>query len=179
MAGRYKNRQPVPMGMDIFGNTDSRKMPGHLFRGAIHVVHETAIRGNPGKQNYSVCPRHWYVDADFRCEACGKEFAWTAGEQKAWFEDYFFWVDSTPRHCRKCMAGYRHLQDLRREYDASIAEVRKHGTPGQKRRMIEVVTELESAFGQLPEKMSETRKLFERQIVNITSNDPVSPSIPS
>ena len=152
--------------MDIFGNTDSRKMPEHLFSGAMFLDHDTAVRGNPDKQNYSVCPRHWYVDADFKCESCGQEFTWTAGEQKAWFENYFFWVDSQPRHCKKCMASRRHLEALRKEYDALVASARDHGTFEQKQRIIEIVSELEATFGRLPEKMIETKTLFQRQIEN-------------
>ena len=150
--------------MDYFGETDSRKMPKHLFWGAIYLDHETAIPGNPKKQNFTVCPRFWYLDADFLCDGCRQEFTWTAGEQKAWFEDYFFWVDSQPRHCRKCRASRTHLSQLRKEYDASVAEARNHGTVDQKRRIIEIVAELEAAFGRLPEKMLETRDLFEHQL---------------
>lgn len=149
---------------DIFGNTDSRKMPEHLFWGAISLDHDTAIRGNPDKQNYSVCPRHWYIDASFECESCGEEFTWTAREQKAWFEDYLFWVDSQPRHCKKCMADRRRLEALREEYDSSVASARDHGTDEEKRRIIEIVSELEAALGQLPEKMIAAKALFQRQI---------------
>ena len=152
--------------MDIFGDTDSRKMPEHLFWGAVFLDHDTAIRGNPAKQNYSVCPRNWYIDADFKCEDCGQEFTWTAGEQKAWFEDYFFWVDSQPRHCKNCMASRKDLQALRKEYDSSVASAHDHGTSEQKQRIIEIVSGLEAAFGRLPEKMIETKTLFQRQIEN-------------
>ena len=80
--------------MDTFGSTDPKQMPTHFFFGASAVHHHTAIRANIEKQNYSVCPRHWYIDADFKCERCGREFTWSVGEQKVWFEDYFSWVDS-------------------------------------------------------------------------------------
>jgi hypothetical protein len=141
-------------------------MPEHLFWGATHVDHATAIQGNPKKQNFSVCPRHWYVDAGFECEGCGQEFTWKAGEQKAWLEDYFFWVESQPRHCNECMANRRRLESLRKEYDSSIAIARDHGSAEQKHRIIEIITELESSFAQLPKKMIETKNLFERQIRN-------------
>jgi hypothetical protein len=149
--------------MDIFGNTDPKKMPGHFFSNALSVDFETAIRSNIEKQNCSVCPRYWYIDADFECEGCGKAFTWSAAEQKAWFEDFFFWVDSSPRHCRKCRAEHRHLAALRKEYDATVAAARDHGTPAQKRRIVGIVAELQKALGHLPEKMMETKKLFEGQ----------------
>jgi len=150
--------------MDIFGNTDPKKMPLHFFFGALAVHHETAVRANTEKQNYCVCPRHWYMDADFRCKRCGREFTWTADEQKSWFEDYFFWVDSRPRHCRQCQGELRRLISLRKEYDATIAAARSHGTPNQKKRIVEIVSELQQGLGKLPEKMIQTRELFEHQI---------------
>lgn len=149
---------------DCFGNTDSRLMPEHLFSGALRIDHETAIRANPEKQNCGYCPRYWYVDAHFKCEKCGCEFVWTASEQKAWFEDYFFWVDAQPRQCRKCGAERRRLAELRKEYDATVAGARSGGTSDQKRRIIEIVDELTGALGRLPDKMMETKELFERQI---------------
>ena len=150
--------------MDIFGNTDPKKMPEHFFWSALSIDYKTAVRADTEKQNYSVCPRHWYIDAEFRCEGCGQEYKWTGGEQKAWFEDYFFWVDSQPRHCQNCRAHRRHLADLRKEYDATIAAARNQGTPDQKSRIIEIVSELEQAFVRLPEKMKETMNLFKRQM---------------
>jgi hypothetical protein len=158
--------------MDIFGTTDPRMMPKHLFWGAIDLDYDSAIRGEPQKQNYSDCPRHWYIDAKFICERCHKEFTWTAGEQKAWFEDYFFWIDSHPRHCKRCMADRRHLESLKKEYDSTVSQARSADTSDKKRRIIEVVRELESALGCLPEKMVETKNLFERQIQKAQQDAP-------
>lgn len=151
--------------MDYFGSTDPRLMPKHLFWGVVHMDYASAVRGNPEKQNYSVCPRYWYVDADFICKGCRKQFTWTAGEQKAWFEDYFFWIDSSPRHCKACRADRRHLASLRTEYDSIVAEARPKDAMVRKLRVIEIVRELESSIGRLPEKMIETKELFERQIL--------------
>ena len=150
--------------MDYFGSTDPRLMPKHLFWGAVHIDYASAVRGNPEKQNYSVCPRYWFIDADFVCKSCRKNFTWTAGEQKAWFEDYYFWIDSSPRQCKACSADRRHLAALRAEYDSTVAAARPKEATDEKRRVIEVVCELEAAFARLPEKMIETKKLFELQI---------------
>lgn len=157
--------------MDIFGNKHPKKMPQHLFFAALAVHYETAVRGNVEKQNYSVCPRYWYIDADFKCERCGQEFTWTAKEQKAWFEDYFFWVESRPRHCAKCRGEIRRLVELRKEYDATVAAARDRGTTDQKRQIVEIVTELQQAFGKMPEKMTDTKRLFEHQTRNQTEPD--------
>lgn len=150
--------------MDPFGSTDPKQMPRHFFPKVIHMDYASAIRADTSKQDYSVCPRHWYIDCDFRCAQCHKEFTWTAGEQKVWFEEYRFWVDSSPRLCRACKAREHHLDDLRREYDSAIASARDHGTAGEKRRIIEIVEELQMSISSLPPKMLNTRKLFVRQI---------------
>ena len=148
---------------DIFGQPDSQSMPAHFFHNALRLHHHTAVRGNPNKQNYSVCPRCWYVDADFRCANCDLDFTWTAGEQKTWFEDHGFWVDSQPRHCLDCRKKSRRMSELRKEYDATVAAARNHGSSGQKRRIIEIVEELEEALDGLPEKMIRTKELFASQ----------------
>ena len=149
--------------MDIFGDTDPRKMPDHLFTGALFIDYETAVRGNPKKQNFSVCPRNWYVDVDFKCVECRQEFTWTTSEQKVWFEDYFFWIDSSPKHCKKCGANRRRLASMRKEYDSTVRAAREDGSLKAKTRIVELVTELELAFGNLPQKMLETKVLFQRQ----------------
>ena len=104
------------------------------------------------------------MDADFECERCKHSFTWTVAEQKAWFEDYYFWVDSQPRHCKKCRAELRRLLELQKEYDANVAAARDHGTMELKGRIIEIVSELQQACGRLPEKMTDTLGLFQRQI---------------
>jgi hypothetical protein len=150
--------------MDVFGNTDPKKMPKHFFWGAISLHYTTARRGRCEKQNYTVAPRHWYIDADFKCETCGTEFAWTAQEQQMWFEEYGFYVDSQPRHCPGCRAKRRGLATLQREYDEKVAQARNHGSVKQKERIVEIVGELEKNLRKVSARMTETKELFERQI---------------
>lgn len=155
--------------MDIFGRINPRNMPGHYFPGAIFKDYSTAIRGNPDKQNYTVCPRHWYFDADFKCERCGQDFTWTAQEQRRWFEDFRFWITVSPRHCSKCRAVLRRLESLQREYDSDVASARSHGNMIQKRRIVEIVNELEAEFGSIAEKTLKTRAEFQSQITKAES----------
>jgi hypothetical protein len=54
--------------------------------------------------------------------------------------------------------------EMRKEYDATVAAARNHGSPAQKSRIVSIVSELQQAFGKLPEKMTETVALFQRQI---------------
>ena len=155
--------------MDIFGDTNPEKMPLHLFHGAYEVDYATAIRADITAQDYSVCPRHWYIDARFRCAECGADFLWSAREQQTWFETYRFWVNSHPRLCRDCYAKRRNATELRQEYDALVANARSGGTPKQKRRIIEIIDALESYFSCVPDKLSQTRELLQVQLAKHNS----------
>ncbi|PAW72970.1 MAG: hypothetical protein B9S33_22570 [Pedosphaera sp. Tous-C6FEB] len=130
--------------MDIFGDTDPKKMPPGFFFRALGLDYSTAVRANPALQNYTVAPRHWYLDARFRCAACPADFVWSAQEQRAWFEDYGFYVDSRPTLCPRCRADRRNARRLRREYDASVTLARSSGNTEQKVRIVQIVDELES-----------------------------------
>ena len=88
--------------IDHFGDTDPKKMPSHLFFGAVNIDYDTAVRADITKQDFSVCPRHWYVDATFKCKDCGSEFLFSAKEQIFWYETRRFYVDSQPKRCAAC-----------------------------------------------------------------------------
>jgi hypothetical protein len=150
--------------MDIFGSTDPKKMPLHFFWSALDIDYSTAIRAAIAAQDYSVCPRHWYIDARFRCGGCDAEFVWSAEEQRAWFETYRFYVDSRPTICRDCRAKHRNAVELRKEYDALVSAARSGGTTEQKQRVVEIVDDLESYWSCVPDKMRETRDVFRQQL---------------
>ncbi len=164
---------------DIFGETDPRNMPGRYFPGAIFKDYSTAVRGNPDKQNCTVCPRYWYFNAGFKCGRCGQEFTWTAAEQRRWFEDFKFWIDVSPSNCKKCRAELRRLESLRREYDADVASARSRGSVPQKRWIVEIINELEAEFGSMPEKILETRAEFLAQIAKAEHVETSEGDIPS
>lgn len=151
--------------MDLFGDTDPKKMPSHFFSDATDFDYSTAFRANIAVQYFSVCPRHWYIDARFQCIKCGKDFLWSAQEQQTWFETYRFWVNSSPRLCRDCRGRRREAIRLRQEYNALIDVARSGGTQGQKHRIIEIVDALENYFGCIPDKLRVTRDLFRKQII--------------
>ena len=92
----------TPMPMDTFGKSDPREMPRYFFHEALALDYSTAVRGEITAQDYRCIPRYWYVDARFRCAACGCEFEWSAAEQKAWYETCRFPVDSRASRCRNC-----------------------------------------------------------------------------
>ncbi|MCM8813271.1 MAG: zinc-ribbon domain containing protein [Candidatus Omnitrophica bacterium] len=151
---------------DIFGNTCPEKMPPHFFSGARRINYPTAVRASVEAQDYSICPRHWYVDAVFICEACQKEFTWTVAEQRVWFEEYCFWVDSLPKHCLACRRQRRYLTQLRKEYDEILAAARSGSDVKLKQRVIELVDCLESSAGKIPDRMRAARGVCKRQLKN-------------
>src|ERR1043166_2407644 len=106
--------------MDGFGQQNPKGMPPHFFLRAVRMDYETAQRADFEKQNYTVCPRFWYIDAAFLCEDCGQQFVFTAEEQRFWYEERGFYVDSTPNRCVSCRKANRTRLDLKRQYDTSI-----------------------------------------------------------
>ena len=150
--------------MDIFGSTSPKKMPLHFFWKAIDIDYSTAIRADITTQDYSVCPRHWYIDARFQCCTCNKEFLWLVEEQRTWFEIFHFYVDSNPNLCQDCRAKRRDAVQLRQEYDALVNTARSSGSTEQKQRIVEIVNELEAYWSCVPDKMKETRETFQGQL---------------
>ncbi|MFT6383060.1 MAG: hypothetical protein ACJAXZ_004565 [Akkermansiaceae bacterium] len=150
--------------MGIFRKWKSNTVSEHQFYGALYIDYKTAIKGDPTKQNYCAGPRDWYMDADFSCAGCSTEFTWTALEQKVWFEDYFFWVNSQPRNCKKCYAIKRRLARLQKEYNTIVTDAKRKGNIELKHRVIELVSELDKAISNLPTKMIDTKELFMQQV---------------
>jgi len=152
----------------FFGERDPRKMPRHLFFGALHIDFASATRADISKQNYSVCPRHWYVDATFLCPRCDKKFTFTRDEQRLWYEELKFWIDSCAKHCATCRSELRKLKSLRQEYDQEIEQaLTRQADPDTKRRLLEVIQTLEEGGVELPDRMQEKRALLQKQLATI------------
>ncbi|MBI1369796.1 MAG: hypothetical protein GC162_14215 [Planctomycetes bacterium] len=149
----------------FFGERDPRKMPRHLFSGALQIDFASATRADTSKQNFSVCPRHWYVDATFLCPRCGEKFTFTRDEQRFWYEELRFWIDSRAKHCATCRSELRKLKSLRQEYDLEIEKaLMRHAEPDVKQRLLEVIQTLEDGGVELPERMQEKRALLRKQL---------------
>lgn len=124
-----------------------------------------AIRADISKQNYSVRPRRWYIDATFRCSRCGEYFVFTADEQRFWYEELGFWIDSQPKHCKQCRSELRHLKALQQEYDRDIERIMaRDADHDRKRRLLEVIEALADGGVELPERMQERRRVLEKQL---------------
>src|SRR6185369_8969041 len=128
----------------VFGEKDPRKMPPHFFGKAHHVDYKSAVKADVSKQNFLVAPRFWYVDATYTCKRCKERFVFTAREQRFWYEDMRFYLDSYPKQCGECRRELRELASLRQEYDREISgALARDGTRAQKERMVAVVDALE------------------------------------
>ncbi len=148
----------------FFGESNPKRMPKHLFFGAQHLDYKTAQRADISKQHYTVCPRHWYVDATFICSDCRCEFLFSASEQKFWYEDKQFWIDSIPKRCLACRKAERTRLELRQRYDALIGEALGQCPVEMKQQVVEIINELEAAEGEIPERMSENRRRLYGQL---------------
>lgn len=152
-------------GFDGFGSRDPREMPAHLFSGARHLEYSTAARADTSRQEFTVCPRHWYIDAEFACQRCGESFVFTAEEQRFWYEELKFYVDSLPQQCQPCRRELRSLKALRQEYDRDIAAALEPAAGVEcKARLIQVLDELDRGGIQLTDQMLAHRRALERRL---------------
>jgi hypothetical protein len=151
--------------LDFFGKSNPRKMPKHLFSAALHLDYATAVKADISKQNFSVCPRHWYVDATYRCARCGNTFVFTADEQRFWYEERKFWIDSWAKRCKPCREAIRELKSLKQEYDRELGHaLASNATAEQKQRLITVIEALAGARVDLPAAMQEHFRILTDQI---------------
>lgn len=81
----------------------------HSDRNHIHWACEQclsrrkAILGNPIKQKFCDCyPYYAYADEERICEECRKTYMFDKEEQKHWYEELDFWVQSRPKKCKTC-----------------------------------------------------------------------------
>ena len=150
--------------LDLFGQSNPKRMPAHFFFGAERMDYKSAKRADVSKQNYSVCPRYWYVDAAFICRECGKEFVFTAREQRFWYEEMRFWIDSLPTRCAACRKQQRTRLELRKRYDALIATALGACPPEAKKEVVAIINELEAGEDEIPERMKQNRATLYAQL---------------
>ena len=99
--------------------------------------------------------RGW--DAAFQCQDCGEEFIFTASVQRFWYEDLQFYVDSEPKRCTACRKAGRTRLELRKRYNALIADALSSSTLEAKKVVLEIIDELESCGASLPQIMRANR----------------------
>ena len=145
---------------DDWGKRDAREMPEHFFFGALSIDYTTAAKADTSKQDFTVCPRYWYVEVTFHCARCGEAFVFSAEEQRFWYEDLGFYVDSCAKHCPTCRRQIRELNALRQD----AAALRRDADVVNKQRLISVIDALDEGGVVLSAKMANTRRVLAKQI---------------
>jgi hypothetical protein len=153
----------------IFGSDHPHGMPEHFLHGAVDIDYDSAVRADTSRQDYSVAPRYWYLDLTFVCQRCKQRFVWTRDEQRFWFEELRFWIDSHPSLCRQCRATKREMSELRRAYDSGISSALSCKAIPEKEVMRQILADYLTLAGVLSPRMVENLDLLERQIQNLSS----------
>jgi hypothetical protein len=153
--------------MSFFGEADPKLMPLHFFHGARELLYATADRADVNKQNYCVAPRHWYITAVIPCIDCRQDFTFSTSEQRFWYEELQFYVDSFPNRCPACRKQQRHMLELKQRYDSLISAALGRSSAEEKRRAINLINELESLEYQVSERMKHNRALLTAQVANL------------
>ncbi|MFO0951208.1 MAG: zinc-ribbon domain containing protein [Isosphaeraceae bacterium] len=77
------------------------------YSSAIDVDESNCVPADPEKQHYTVIPESAYCSMRLRCGQCGQEFWFSANEQRVWYEEWGFWIDSVPKNCAPCRRQLR------------------------------------------------------------------------
>ena len=94
----------------------------------------------------------------------GKIFIWSASDQRVWFEDYRFFVDSKATRCNVCRKQQREVLALQRKYDSIVADARSGKDLIKKKTVVGLVDQIASMTDSVPERLVETREAFLKQI---------------
>lgn len=139
-------------------------MPGYYFPDGTRFDFASAIRADTSRQDFSVEPRHWYVDATSRCERCNQDFTFSAEEQRFWYEELRFYVDSFARKCPACRGELRNLKMLRQQYDQQIAEAVQSNDIGLKQQLVSIIDAMGEVGPHMPDRIQASHRLLQGQI---------------
>jgi len=78
---------------------------------------ETAIKADINKQNYVSSPRVLYVDIMKVCNQCKRPFIFFAQEQKYWYENLRFYIDTDCVKCVICRKKEQNIKKMFIEYE--------------------------------------------------------------
>lgn len=81
------------------------------------LVPGTAICADLTKQTRATNPVTHYYDIDHRCVDCGKRFIFFAEEQRYWYEELGFGLESQAVRCPPCRKQQQLLDRARRRYE--------------------------------------------------------------
>lgn len=130
----------------------------------VNVDYRSEIKAIVSKQKFSIRPLESYVDITLRCEGCKIEFCFSAKEQKLWYEEYGFIVDSYAKNCRKCRSELRRRKALRRSYDRRIHFAIHSKCLDDKKGMALIIDEIFKLDPVVPYKIRKNHEILECQI---------------
>ncbi len=82
------------------------RLPWRYSR-ALAIDDSNYVVAIPEKQNYTVIAESMYYSMKLSCEECNEEFWFSANEQRVWYEEWGFWIDSVPKQCTTCRKSLR------------------------------------------------------------------------
>ncbi|WP_157640495.1 zinc-ribbon domain containing protein [Lamprocystis purpurea] len=80
-------------------------------------IPDTAILANLTKQIPATVPVTHYFDVKRQCRDCGKSFIFFAEEQRYWYEDLGFGLDSNCIRCVPCRKKQQGIAQSRKKYE--------------------------------------------------------------
>ena len=83
-------------------------------------IPNTAIMANTDKQVDSTIPVTHYFDVQRKCKDCNKNFIFFAEEQKYWYEELQFPLESDCIRCINCRKNHQHINVKRKYYESLI-----------------------------------------------------------
>ena len=87
------------------------------YTGEIKRIPNTAIEADLTRQTAAYAPVTHYFDLDRICRDCGKPFIFFAEEQKHWYEELGFGLDSDCVRCVPCRKRQRGIARKRERYE--------------------------------------------------------------
>lgn len=97
-------RQGSPPWWSCEGWTTREARSGNLqWACSLCLKNHRAIIAKPQFQKWcNHTPYLAYFDIQLKCEDCREMFTFSANEQKYWYEELHFWVQSRPKRCQSC-----------------------------------------------------------------------------
>jgi hypothetical protein len=82
------------------------------------IVPGTAIEADLTRQTPATIPVTHYYDEERRCWDCHRYFLFFAEEQRYWYEELQFSLDSDCVRCHPCRKRHQDVSKMKRDYDA-------------------------------------------------------------
>lgn len=129
-APRFTGFDPDPDADDVHLHWNTGVVTGAVLETARQLIGErvphphegetlvpgTAIAADLSKQRPATVPVTHYYDIDKACRDCGLRFIFFAEEQKYWYEELGFPLDSDAVRCQVCRRRTQEISRLRKRY---------------------------------------------------------------